>query len=63
MSATTLEKWIWPLIFVGLLVAGLGLSIGNIDAGFGAWVVGAGLVLALLGVLMIYLRSRIEDGP
>jgi hypothetical protein len=61
MRATTLEKWTWPLIFGGLLLAALGVSIGNSDATFGGWVIAIGLVAAAVGVVLIVLRSRIKD--
>ncbi len=61
MKATSLEKWTWPLIFVGLLLAALGVSIGNSDATLGGWVIAVGLVAVAIGVVLIVLRSRIEE--
>ena len=64
MSIARLETLIWVLIFAGLLMLGLGLSVRHgqsdaVDVGLGIAVVGA--ALATIGVVLIYVRSRIHD--
>jgi hypothetical protein len=61
MKPATVEFWIWTLIYVGLLLASLGLFTSRHDAGVG-WMLGlTGAALAVAGVLLIYLRSRMRD--
>ena len=60
MNKTTLEKWIWILIYGGLLIAGLGLSIQHRDGSFGSSVSVAGALAAGLGVVCIFVRSRMK---
>ena len=59
MKTRSLEKWIWILIYGGLLILGLGLSIGLRDEAVGSAIVWAGAVAAALGVLGIFVRSRL----
>ncbi|MDO9316206.1 MAG: hypothetical protein Q7T97_16855 [Burkholderiaceae bacterium] len=61
MKASTLEKITWPLLYGGILVLLLGISTLSADAALGWPIVIAGGVLAVAGVLAIYLRSRIKD--
>ena len=53
-----IEALVWVLVYGGLLVFGLGvaLSRGGLDYGWGVSVVG--LVIAVAGVVLIYIRSR-----
>lgn len=57
----TLEKWIWILIYGGLFMLVLGIATGRTDASLG-WVMAVpGVVVALVGVVLIYVRSRLKD--
>ena len=58
MTARTLEKLNWILIYGGLLGFGLGASMIQHEVAFGALVAGCGLVAALAGVVGIFVRSR-----
>jgi hypothetical protein len=61
MKPATVEVWVWVLIYGGLLLCCLGLFAARGDAGLG-WTVGiAGALLAAVGVLLIYLRSRMRE--
>ena len=60
MNKTTLEKWIWILIYGGLLIAGLGLSVQHRDGSLGLSVSIAGALAAGLGVVCIFVRSRMK---
>jgi hypothetical protein len=55
------EILVWVLIYGGLLVFGLGvaLSRGGLDYGWSVSVVG--IVLAVAGVVLVYVRSRMAD--
>ena len=61
LSAERIEAWVWVLIYGGLLVCGLGvaLSRGGVDYGWTVSVVG--IVLAVAGVVLVYVRSRMSD--
>ena len=65
MDAKRIEKWIWPLIYGGLLLLSLGLFVGRRTDGTGmGWalvLIGAAGVVA--GAVLVVLRSRIPDKP
>lgn len=62
MKLSTLDSLVWVLIYGGLLTVGLGLSMQSGDAAWGWGLVGAGLAASALGVVLIYVRSRIKPG-
>ncbi|VTU32932.1 hypothetical protein H4CHR_03111 [Variovorax sp. PBS-H4] len=55
-----LEKWIWILIYGGLFLLILGIAAGRSDAVLGWSVALPGAALAAAGVVLIYVRSRLE---
>ena len=57
------EVLVWVLIYGGLLVFGLGvaLSRGGFDYGRSFSVVG--IALAIAGVVLVWVRSRMNDRP
>ena len=61
LLAGRIEALVWVLIYGGLLVFGLGvaLSRGGLDYGWSVSVVG--IVIAVAGVVLIYVRSRMSD--
>ena len=65
MDAKRIEKWIWPLIYGGLLLLSLGLFVGRRTDGTGmGWalvLIGAAGVVA--GAVLLVLRSRLPDKP
>ncbi len=62
MSTARVELLTWVLIFGGLLVLGLGIAVGRSDAALG-WAIGvAGGIAAAVGVVLIWVRSRMKDG-
>ncbi|WP_395056517.1 hypothetical protein [Polaromonas sp.] len=57
-----LQQLIWVLIYGGLLTLVLGLSLQRMDDALGwSMVVGGGIVAAI-GFLLIYVRSRLTPG-
>lgn len=62
MKASTLETWVWVLIYGGLLAVSLGLFVMRQDAVLGTVVTTIGGVTAAVGVVLIYVRSRLGDG-
>ncbi len=61
MNARRVGIWIWVLIYLGLLLLGVGLAVRGGDAVLG-WGIGAtGVAMIAAGALLIWLRSRIKD--
>lgn len=58
-----LHNLIWALIYGGLLTAVLGLSVQRSDDAIGWSMVTAGAVLAAMGCVLIYVRSRMKSEP
>ncbi|WP_219220553.1 hypothetical protein [Variovorax boronicumulans] len=59
----SLEKWTWLLIYGGLFVLILGIATSRTDTVLGWSLATPGALAAAVGVLLIYLRSRIKDKP
>jgi hypothetical protein len=61
MTKKTVEAWVWVLIYGGILLGSLGYFVYRSDELVG-WTLGiVGGAAALVGVLLILLRSRM--GP
>ena len=69
MNAKRIEKWIWPLIYGGLLLLSLGLFVGRRIDGTGtgngmSWaLVLIGVAGVVAGAVLLVLRSRLPDKP
>jgi hypothetical protein len=63
MKTTTLDKLIWALIYGGLLGIGLGLSVQRSDEMLGWGFVAFGAVVAVVGAVLVFVRSRVKDNP
>ncbi len=62
MKNSTLETWVWVLIYGGLLVLALGIAVQQRgDAALGWTLALAGGMVAAVGVLLIWVRSRRKD--
>lgn len=60
-SIARLQQLIWILIYGGLLTLVLGLSVQRMDDALGWSMVVAGSVVAAIGVVLIYVRSRLTS--
>ena len=58
---TRLGMLTWVLIYGGLLLLGLGLSMQRANRPESWYVAATGIGLALLGVLLVWARSRQDD--
>ncbi|MET3460952.1 hypothetical protein [Variovorax atrisoli] len=58
-----LEKWIWILIYGGLFGVILGIATGRTDTALGWSIAVPGGVVALVGFVLIYVRSRLSNTP
>ncbi|WP_295639118.1 hypothetical protein [uncultured Methylibium sp.] len=63
MKPARVETLVWVLIYGGLALLILGLWVRGADAAVGQVLAWAGGLLALVGVLLIWIRSRMPDGP
>ncbi|MGV8804223.1 MAG: hypothetical protein ACWA6Y_04600 [Polaromonas sp.] len=61
-AVARLQALIWVLIYAGLLTLVLGLSVQRMDADTGWLLVAGGALVAAVGVVLIYVRSRIKTG-
>ena len=55
-----IEKWVWLLIYGGLIVGGLGLAVQRSDTSMGWVMASIGGALIVAGALLIWLRSRVN---
>ena len=60
---TRVNKLVWVLIYGGLLTLVLGLSVQHTDEAIGWPMVLGGALVTALGVVLIYVRSRLKTGP
>ena len=58
MKSARLEALIWVLIYGGLLLAGLGLAVQRSDDALGWSMVVVGAIVVVIGVVLIWVRSR-----
>ncbi|MDB5827790.1 MAG: hypothetical protein JWQ73_2010 [Variovorax sp.] len=56
----TLEKWIWALIYGGLFLMILGIATGRTNPVLGWSMAVPGGTVALVGFVLIYVRSRLN---
>ena len=61
MSAARIEVWIWVLIYGGLILLGLGLSVRGAAATLGWSIAAVGIALAIGGSVLVWVRSRMPD--
>jgi hypothetical protein len=55
-----LEKWIWILIYAGLFSIILGIATGRTEEALGWTLALPGALLVGVGVVLIYVRSRLD---
>ena len=55
-----LEKWTWILIYGGLFLLILGIATGRSNEAVGWSVAIPGAALAAVGIVLIYVRSRLK---
>ena len=63
MSSRKIDTWIWGLIYAGMALGALGLSVQRSDAVIGWAIALAGMALFVVGALLVVVRSRIGDKP
>ena len=63
LSTPRIEVLVWVLIYGGLLVCGIGIALSRGGHGYGWGFVTVGMAAAVVGVLLVWWRSRIVDTP
>jgi vacuolar-type H+-ATPase subunit I/STV1 len=62
MKLATIDKLVWALIYLGMVVAGVGLALLRSEVFVLGWsVLGGGAALAAVGVVLIVIRSRMKE--
>ena len=60
-TASRIQTWIWILIYLGLILLGLGLSVQRSDAALGWGIAVPGVALIAVGIVLIWVRSRMKN--
>ncbi|HEX3138973.1 MAG TPA: hypothetical protein VHQ87_02905 [Rhizobacter sp.] len=63
MKTSTVDALIWVYVYAGLILVGLGLSVQRTDDGLGYGVIAVGGAVAIIGFVLIYVRSRMKETP
>ena len=63
LSTARVEAWVWILIYGGLIVVSVGFALQQQGRAFGIGVMLAGALAAAIGVVLIWVRSRMSDAP
>ena len=63
LSTGRIEALVWVLVYGGLLVFGLGVALSRGGLGYGWGVSVVGIVFAVAGAVLVYVRSRMTDRP
>ena len=61
MSTARVDVWIWSLIYFGLIMVTLGLSVRRTSSTMGWIMVGFGIVISVTGAALILIRSRMVE--
>jgi len=56
-----IQRWVWICIYGGLLLLTLSHFVQAMDAVLAGWAFWLGLPLVVLGCVLIYVRSRMEE--
>ena len=56
-----IQKWSWILIYVGIVLLALGLSVQLRDAALGWGIAAPGIALIVVGIVLIWVRSRMKN--
>ena len=60
MAPTTVERWVWILVYGGLLTLCLGLFVERRDLALGWTLLTGGGAMAVTGIALIVIRSRMK---
>ena len=58
-----MQRLVWIYIYGGLLALVMGIFVARADMGLARTMQGVGLFFVILGVVLIYVRSRLKETP
>jgi glucan phosphoethanolaminetransferase (alkaline phosphatase superfamily) len=58
-----IQRLVWIYIYGGLLALVLGIFVARADIALARTMQGVGLFFVILGVVLIYVRSRLKETP
>ena len=58
-----LDKVIWTLVFGGMLLLGPGVALQRAGEAWGWLVIAAAVIATTVGIVLIWVRSRLPDRP
>jgi len=61
MNPKTVQKWVWILIYAGIFLLALGLSVQRSDAALGWGIAAPGIAAIGVGIVLIWVRSRMKN--
>jgi hypothetical protein len=61
LSVARVDVLVWALMYGGLLGVGLGVALLRTGEAFGWGVVVAGAVVVAIGILLLWVRSRMRE--
>ena len=59
LTAARLDALVWSFIYGGLIAAGIGIALTRSGESYGAAVIVAGALLAVIGGFLVWVRSRL----
>ena len=60
-ASKKVDTWIWVLIYLGMILLGLGLSVSRSDAVVGWALMAAGGIGVVVGSVLVWVRSRMKN--
>lgn len=60
-AAKRVQKWVWILIYGGMFLLALGLSVQRDDSSLGWGIAAPGIALITIGIVLIWARSRMKN--
>ena len=60
-ASKKVDTWIWVLIYLGLILLGLGLSVRRSDGALGWGLMTAGGIGVVVGSVLVWVRSRMKN--
>jgi membrane protein DedA with SNARE-associated domain len=61
MNSKRIEVWVWVLVYTGMILIGLGVSVQRGDASLGWGIAVVGIVAMLIGAVLVWVRSRTKE--
>ena len=60
-TVARINTWSWRLIYAGIVLLALGLAVQRSDTSLGWGIAGPGIAAIVIGIVLIYIRSRMRD--